>query len=137
MKSQNIKYIEPGQDINPVDEECLLEYKQYWVHPMGRSILLFIIHYTHSDRTSWANIYHHFPRKTKKSAENRSFCNKHISSYVSFKHSFDWHSVYKTSWYIILSMNINPYHAEFLKWNNPLPFMEPSIIIFKDIKMKT
>ena len=32
---------------------------------------------------------------------------------------------------------INPYHAEFLKWNNPTSILELSIIIFRDIKIKT
>ena len=32
---------------------------------------------------------------------------------------------------------VNPYHAEFLKWNNPPSILALSIIIFWDIKMKT
>ena len=32
---------------------------------------------------------------------------------------------------------INPYHAEFLKWNNPSTILALSIIIFRDITMKT
>ena len=32
---------------------------------------------------------------------------------------------------------INPYHAEFLKWNNSSYILALSIIIFRDIKMKT
>ena len=32
---------------------------------------------------------------------------------------------------------LNPYPAEFLKWNNSPYFLALSIIIFRDIKMKT
>ena len=33
--------------------------------------------------------------------------------------------------------HFNPYHAEFLKWNNPSYISGQPIIIFRNIKMKT
>ena len=40
-------------------------------------------------------------------------------------------------WQNLDQCRINSYHAEFLKWNNSPSVLQPSIIIFRDIKLKT
>ena len=38
---------------------------------------------------------------------------------------------------VLVSESINPYHAEFLKWNNPLSIYGTFHYHFRDVKMKT
>ena len=39
--------------------------------------------------------------------------------YLSFRIRYNYVSIVKKMWPLITVVKVNPYHAEFLKWNNP------------------